>query len=89
MLLTSVPAVFSSTSSVTSRPAGNWGCYRDNTPTQVRPLLAPAQNWFWLLRTGDKAGDALSCPGHWLRGAVGNRRAQGPGPEAAQRQGQG
>lgn len=29
MLLTSVPAAFSNTSSVTSRPAGNWGCCRD------------------------------------------------------------
>lgn len=40
MLLTSVPAVFSSTSSVTSRPAGNWGCYKEDTPTQLRPMLA-------------------------------------------------
>lgn len=44
MLLTSVPAAFSSTSSVTSRPAGNWGCCGEDTPTQLQPTLALAQN---------------------------------------------
>lgn len=44
MLLTSVPAAFSSTSSVTSRPAGNWGCCGEDTPTQLQPMLALAQN---------------------------------------------
>lgn len=46
MLLTSVPAAFSSTSSVTSRPAGNWGCCREDTTTQPQPHLALAQTHF-------------------------------------------
>lgn len=46
MLLMSVPAAFSNTSSVTSRPAGNWGCCGQDTHTQLQPMLALAQNWF-------------------------------------------
>ena len=46
MLLTSVPAAFSNTSSVTSRPAGNSGCCGEDTPTQPQPLSALAQHRF-------------------------------------------
>lgn len=42
MLLTSVPAVFSSTSSVTSRPAGNWGCYKEDTPHSGEAQAEPS-----------------------------------------------
>lgn len=62
MLLTSVPAAFSNTSSVTSRPAGNWGCCGEATPINCSlrwpwPRTRPA-----FKGRGAGAG-AAPCPG--------------------------
>lgn len=84
MSLMSVPAAFSNTSSVTSRPAGNWGCCRE------------AQNQFSLLREGKKplTYGATLGPGCWLRRDYEGPEAKGRrwdpsslGKEAAQTQG--
>lgn len=65
ILLTSVPAAFSSTSSVTSRPAGNWGCCRE-TPAAGRmathscPALMAEQPEVW---QGLGEGQGTGCAG--------------------------